>query len=124
MNILYISPTYFPLRGGTEQVIYELTSRLKSGNKIIIMTKQWEREMKPFEVINGIEIYRTRGINIKGFMLLTNYLSFFILGFKLHKKIKFDLIHLFHTYECGGAATLLRKIVLYIGELTETFGVT
>lgn len=111
MNILFLSPSYFPLRGGTEQVIYELVSRLKPFNKITILTIRWEKGMKPFEITSGVEIYRTKGLNIKGLILITYYLSLLFCAFKIRQKNKFDLIHMFHVYEVSGAAYLLKKLI-------------
>lgn len=110
MNILFLSPSFFPKRGGTEQVIYEVVSRLKSKHKIVILSARLGKEYKPHEIINGVEIYRASNITIKGLHLITKYLSFFFYGLKLHRRYKFDFIHMFHVYEVAGAAILLKKL--------------
>ena len=110
MNILFLSPSYFPIRGGTEQVIYSLVSHLKPSHTIKILTIRWEKKWKRFEIIDNIEIYRVGFLNIKGLSLYFKYLSLFFAALKLKKSFKFNIIHLFHVYDCGGAAYLLKKI--------------
>ena len=111
MNILFLSPSYFPIRGGTEQVIYSLVSQLKPFHNIKILTIRWEKKWKKFEIIDNIEVYRVGFLNIKGLSLYFKYLSFFIAALKLIKSFKLDIIHMFHVYDCGGAAYLLKKIL-------------
>ncbi len=111
MNILLISPSYFPIKNGTEQVIYELVSRLKQDNKIIILTVKWEKGMPSHEMIDGINIYRTKFINSKLFAQLTKYLGLFLSIISLNVKHRFDCIHMFHIYDTGGAAYLAKKLL-------------
>lgn len=111
MKILMISPSYFPQRGGTEQVIFELITRLKLKYDITILTSRLDNNWKKYEEIDGIKISRINlSSNSFGIRLLINYFNFFLAGFKLHKKNKYDLIHLFHVYENGYAAYLLKKL--------------
>lgn len=111
MNILILTPSFFPKRGGTEQVIYELTSRLKNLNNITILTSRLENKWKKFENFNGINIFRVRLSQIKGLRLYINYLTFFFVALKLNKIYKFDLTHMFHAYDCGGTAYLIKKVL-------------
>jgi len=110
MNILYISPSYFPLVGGTEQALCEIASRIAASHKTVLVTLQWE-DMKPFERVNGMEVYRAKAPVIRGLTLFLRYLAVFILAYKLHRRFRFDCVHLFHVYECGGAALVLKKLV-------------
>ena len=111
MNILFLTPSYFPIRGGTEQVIYELVSRLKAFHTIKILTLRWEKKWEKLEIIDSVEVYRVGFLNIKGLSLYFKYLSFFLAALRLNKSFKFDIIHMFHVYECGGAAYLLKKMI-------------
>ena len=88
MNILILSPTYFPLRGGTEQVIFEISKRLiKDNHNITVLATRWEG-LKSFEVIDTVDVYRITISKIKGLRLIFQYLSFFLTAIKLNKRKK------------------------------------
>ena len=109
MNILIISPSYFPLRGGTEQVIFELTKRLiRDNHNVTILTMRWEG-LKPFEVINNIEVYRINIIEMRGLTVPIYYLSLLFMAIKLNIRKKFNLIHMFHIYNVGFGGFLIKK---------------
>lgn len=112
MNILFVTPSYFPHRGGTEQVIHELANLLKENHSITILTQKRDKTMSSFETINGVDIYRIRP--------LPHYLGdFFHYNLKqkqlykkaneLHKRLKFDLVHNFHVYEFAPAVLKLKN---------------
>ena len=121
MNILFITPSYFPLRGGTEQVVYELSSLLKDTHKITILTRRITEDMKPYEVINSVEIYRSKLFHIKGLRLVIDSLFIFFLALKLHKAKKFDLIHMFHVFDVGGG-TILFKLFKRLPQIISLMG--
>jgi len=61
VRVLIISPCFFPIVGGTEVAIYEISKRLiKKGYEVIILTPNLPGlgRSKQFEEIEFIEVYR------------------------------------------------------------------
>ncbi len=58
-KILFITSLYTPHVGGIETMVTELSRRyIKLGFKVSIITKQWPSTLTPFEVIEGVSVYR------------------------------------------------------------------
>lgn len=112
MKILFITPSFFPQRGGTEQVIAELCKLISKTDQITILTQKRNKHWKSLEMIHGIEVHRVRP--------LPHYLGHFFhyelkqhqivrKALELHKKHNFDIIHNFHVFEFSKAVNTLRK---------------
>lgn len=60
MRILQISDLFHPVDGGVPTVIYELSKRLIAhGHKVAVATYQFQKDWQNYEVIDGIEVFRT-----------------------------------------------------------------
>lgn len=125
-NILLISPTFFPVRGGTEQVVAEIAKRLaekrenrKDKNSVTLITP-WLKgaDDKRYEKELNIRIIRIPSINKTGLnvvlpqLFLFLYLPYFFLKQRL-KKQKIDAVHMFHIYNLGGVVALWKKIMRF-----------
>lgn len=109
MKILILCPSFFPIRGGAEQTVYELASRLKADNTVVIVTLRWDKSFKRRETVGGLEVHRVGFLRFKGVNLLSKCLSLFFKMTALFRKYRFDVIHMFQVFETGCAAYLFRK---------------
>jgi hypothetical protein len=58
LKILYVLETYYPFVGGLARGFRILAESLAaSGHDVSVITQRFE-EMKPFEVVNGVKVYR------------------------------------------------------------------
>ena len=108
MKICMVTPSFFPITGGTEVAIYEVAARLiKQEHEIILITRRLG-DMNKRENIEGIEVHRVFAPD--------NPLGILPLQFSLFSKLKdvvktCDLIHQFHPYHMGFATILTKKIL-------------
>jgi phosphatidyl-myo-inositol dimannoside synthase len=116
-NILLVSPTFFPVRGGTEQVVYEIARRLAKKHDVTLVTPKIKGAAWT-EHLDGFTVQRIPNINKTGLnalipqTFLSLYLPYLFAKKRLTKK-KIDLVHLFHPYQVGGVIALLKKIMHY-----------
>ncbi len=116
MHLLLISPTFFPVRGGTEQVVAEIAQRLAQRHTVTLMTP-WIRkgQYDRYEQELGIRIVRVPSINTTGLNVLIPqlFLFFMLPGFFLWQKIRGRKIsvHMFHIYNLGGVVALWKKVL-------------
>jgi len=91
MNILMISLDYIPTVGGITAHVHELSHALKNiGCNVSIATKFVDKNQKPFEVLDGIDIYR---FDLKFFGATYGYqINKFINNLTVKKD--FDIIHI------------------------------
>lgn len=88
-KILYIVSLYSPHVGGIETFVSEISEQLKNKNiKPVIITKQWPEELKGFEIINDVEVFRVH--SFKNIDEMNNVLKMINI---IESKIKSDLIH-------------------------------
>ena len=111
MKILFLCPSYFPIRGGTEQVIHELASRLKSDNEVVIVTIRWEKRFERHEIMDGIAVHRVGYWRVKGLDMISKCLALLFKTTTLSRRARFDVVHMFHVLETGCAAFLIKKIL-------------
>ncbi len=101
-----ITPYYLPDVGGAEICIYELAKGLvKNGHKVNVVTKHFGN-LKKFEVMEGISVYRARSINLPQIRSLIAFLPMFLKALKVSKNS--DLIHAHITYPSGIIAMLIK----------------
>jgi len=111
MKILVLCPSYFPIRGGTEQAIHELASRLKADSEVVILTIRWDKAWPRRESIDGIEVHRAGYWRVKGLDTISKCLALFFRATALSRRAKFDVVHMFHVLETGCAAYLMKKVL-------------
>lgn len=59
MNILFFSRLFYPHVGGVEKHVAKISKILiNKGHKVTIVTEQSESKTKPYEIIEGIEVFR------------------------------------------------------------------
>ena len=89
-KILFICSLYYPHVGGIETFVSELSEQLKSQNITpVILTKKWPEDLKDFEIINGIEVFRVN--SFKNRNELNNVLERVKI---IELSIKSDIIHI------------------------------
>jgi glycosyltransferase involved in cell wall biosynthesis len=103
MRILMVTPSYYPIKGGTESVVRNLSIELnKVGVKTDILTFNMNRKWNPFwraktEKIDGINVYKIPALNwfpLEHSNRITLGINLIPGRFKNHFK-KYDIIH-FH----------------------------
>lgn len=101
MNILIITPTFFPIRGGTEQVIYDVSQEyIQKGHTVTVLSNRKQLDWPIREEIDGINVIRFKDLRFKfSYLFLNIYLCFKIWG--LNRKEKFDLITQYHVFPLG-----------------------
>jgi len=124
LNICMITPTYFPVMGGTEDFIFNLSNRLaRGGHRVTIVTPttyQKPHDLTEFvEETTGeiprseknVELVRFSFTNVKGCVFLTQGCNCFAKIVSAHKRQRFDIIHQFHIIPLGAVAVSLKRIL-------------
>jgi len=111
MKILVLCPSYFPIRGGTEQVVHELASRLKAENEVVILTIRWDKSWPRRESIDGIDVHRAGYWRVRGLTTISKCVALFFKTTALSRRAKFDVVHMFHVLETGCAAYLMKRVL-------------
>lgn len=111
MKILIITPSYFPIRGGTEQVVHDLSEEfVKKGVGVTILTLNRSNSPQKREIVDGIPVYRIPFIGIPFFSyFFSNIITFFTVAI-LIKKNRFNIVAQYHVYPLGLGALLAAKI--------------
>ena len=119
MKILIISPSFFPIVGGTEVAIHEISRRLlQRGHDVTILTPKYPelRNSKICEKMDAGQVYR---FPVSGYMYkfsaLTRYIDIQLRAFKkiieLDENEDFDILHQFHLFALGGGVILAKKLI-------------
>ncbi|MBD3392387.1 MAG: glycosyltransferase [Chitinivibrionales bacterium] len=110
MNIVIVTPSYFPSRGGTEQAIFEWAKRftIEHGVRIVALnhTNAPGREVSP----EGIEIHRLPKASIRIIGHAVRAILIFARLSRLDKESRIDLIHLGHVFQMGLGVMLFAKL--------------
>ena len=110
-KILILSTSYWPLMGGSETAIKEVTARLPDCS-FDLVTARLRADSLATEQMGNLRIFRVgSGLNFFKFLLPKNFLplAIFSLAQKLLKKERYALVHVFQASQAGGAAWLLKK---------------
>lgn len=108
MKITMITPYYLPYLAGAELYVYEVSKYLiKNGHKVNIVTKHFGN-LKKFEVMGGINVYRVKSIDLPQIRSLIAFPFMFLKALKLAKKS--DLIHAHIAYPSGIIAMLIKSL--------------
>lgn len=110
-KILILSTSFWPLVGGSETAIKEVTARLPD-YRFDLVTGRLDSHSLPREEVGSLRIFRVgNGLSFFKFLLPKNFLplAIFSLARKLVKTEPYDLIHVFQASQAGGAAWLLKK---------------
>lgn len=119
MKILIISPSFFPIVGGTEVAIHEISRRLlQRGHDVTILTPKYPefKSSKTCEKMDSVKVYRfpisSCMYNISA---LTRYTDIQLRAFRkmieLDRNENFDIFHQFHLFALGGAVVLAKKFL-------------
>lgn len=110
MHIVYLSPTFLPHRGRSEQVISEWASRLSRRHKITIITLRWKDEPYRSRVNRNVTCYRLPAFDIPivGHVLRAGAILLTLLGISVCSRI--DILHLCHVYHMGFGAVLYKHL--------------
>jgi len=93
MKIVHLTPNFYPVTGGIETFVYEISKRLvKEGQEITVITRipPWDKKLPRYEIIDGIEVLRFP------FNMIFRY-SFSLEALKTVLKKEFDIIHIHVT---------------------------
>jgi glycosyltransferase involved in cell wall biosynthesis len=108
MNILMISPYFYPEIGGAEFAAYEVSKWLaQKGHKVRVVTKHFG-EFKDYEVLNGIEVFRVRAKKIKGLQSLSAFPQMLRLSMRFAGDA--DVIHAHIPYPSAIIAYIIKKV--------------
>ena len=119
VKILIISPSFFPIVGGTEIVIFEISKRLvKKGHDVTILTPKYPefKNSKTCEKIDSVKVYRFPISScMYKFSALPRYIDMQMRAFRkiieLDRNEHFDIFHQFHLFALGGAVVLAKNIL-------------
>lgn len=94
MRIVILINNYTPLLGGAEIFVIKLSNYLiKNGHEVDVITLKHAPDHPNFEVIDGVNVYRVKYINIKGLGFITSFLSLFRTLKRNQQKRRYDIIH-------------------------------
>lgn len=117
MNILFLCRLYYPHVGGVEKHVEKICDILSRKHKLRIITYKFDDNLKDYEVINGIEVYRMKAatkLGVWNWMANNKYILdwaevlhvhdvyFWIIPYKLLNPKKKTFIT-FHGYEGNNA---------------------
>jgi len=95
MKVLFLSNYFLPHIGGVEKHIYELSKRLVNKFEVSIITEKFRKDLKDYEKIDGLNIFRVSYPHIKFLGLFTIWVKMFF----LLKQIKqADVIHIHDVF--------------------------
>lgn len=109
MKVLMVTPSFYPIKGGAETIIHEMSVKLnEAGIQTDILTFNMDRKWEPYwhyrtEVKDGVRIYKIPALNwlpVAHSDRVTQGVNL-IPGYFMHILRKYDIIH-FH----GGDMTL------------------
>jgi len=107
MNILMISPYFYPEVGGAEFAAYEVAKWLvHEGHIVRVVTKHFG-EFKDYEILDSIEIFRVRAKKIKGLQSLSAFPQMLRLSMRFAEDA--DVIHAHIPYPSGIIAYIIKK---------------
>ena len=110
MHITIISPTFFPIRGGTEQTIYEWVKRLKKNHKISILTLNYPKAPRRELFEESIDIYRIPPWEIRIIGHIIRAMLIVITLMEINRKAPIDVLHMGHVFRMGLGVTIFRKL--------------
>lgn len=109
-RIAIVTPSFFPVRGGTEQVVYEVGRRMAEKNKVVIITPKVPGA--PYrEQFEQMSIYRFPTMRMPVLNALSAQLVLLFFLPYILKKEKIELIHMYHVYQLGGAVAIIKKLL-------------
>jgi len=96
MKILFITRLFYPHVGGVEKHVYELGKDLTvKGENVTILTEKYDKKLKDFETIHGMEVVRFSYPHIRFLGLIFIWLQIF----RRQKLIKeADIIHIHDVF--------------------------
>jgi glycosyltransferase involved in cell wall biosynthesis len=108
-----LNSSFFPLIGGVEQQMRQMAGRMRAaGNEVIIVTYRIHPHWKRYEVIDGVPVYRTGGLFIKGKLRRRWALATLPLLWELiRQRHRYDLIHVHSMLEAGFVAVVAGKLL-------------
>lgn len=110
MNILLLTPTYYPTRGGTEQVIHDVTQEFVSkGHDVTILTVCKHKDWSQFETIDTIPVHRISFSEVFPTYPRKN-IKIFFKTLALLRSNTFDIVVQYHVYPLGLGAILAAKL--------------
>ena len=115
MKILMLNHEFPPIGGGASPVTFELARQLvEMGHSVDVVTMHYD-DLRRFETVEGINIYRTPAIRSKPNICYTHELATYILGaliktVRLAKRERYDIIHCHFIIPGGPLAWLVSKL--------------
>lgn len=109
MKICMLIDRFYPVIGGSENQAQQLSEQLiKKGVEVFVVTRRIQPEMKRFEYIGEIPVYR---FSPCGLTRYADYLTAVkIMQFLAENKEKYDIIHVHGVGNLGAVAVIISKI--------------
>ena len=117
MKIAMQQSAYYPWIGGAEIFAQKVAEHLvRGGHEVDMITGLWDKPdiftkswNKKHENINGVDIYRTKTVNIRNLKSLSCLFPIAYKTIKLDKKKDYDVIHS-HIFPAMQSGTIVQKI--------------
>ena len=117
MKIAMQQSAYYPWIGGAEIFAQKVAEHLvREGHEVDMITGLWDKPdiyteswNKKHENINGVDIYRTKTVNIRNLKSLSCLFPIAYKTIKLDKKKDYDVIHS-HIFPAMQSGTIVQKI--------------
>jgi glycosyltransferase involved in cell wall biosynthesis len=129
MKMAMLIPAYYPWIGGAEVFAQNVAEYMvQKGHEVDVITGLWDKPSvftstwnARHEVINGVDIYRTRTINIKNIKSLSCMLPIACKTIELDKIKNYDIIHS-HIFPAIQSGTIVKKLRKKINLVTVQGG--
>ena len=119
MKILILNYEFYPIGGGASSVTYEIARKyVQLKNQVDVLTMHY-KGLPPFEVIDGIRVYRVRCIRKRKEICHTHEMASFILSSllflrKFLRNKKYDICHCHFLIPTGILALWIKKKLVWI----------
>ena len=114
MNVLMLNHEFPPVGGGASPITFELSKQLvQMGNRVDVVTMHYG-DLPRFEIIDGINIYRTPALRKRPNICYTHELATYVPGasiktIRLARREKYDIIHCHFIVPGGMLAWIVSK---------------
>lgn len=111
MKIAIQIVSYYPIIAGAEvfaQCVAEhMTER---GNEVDVITLAERSNLKKYEIINGVKVYRVKPLKIYRLKLISAILALAKKTLELNREKDYDVVHSHLVFSAGQAGTIVKKL--------------
>lgn len=102
--------SYYPIVAGAEVFAQNVAEHLiKEGHEVDVITGCWSKQLKEYDVVNGVDVYRVKMIKIHNLQSLSIILPIAHKTLKLDSEKDYDVIHSHLAFSAAQSGTIVKK---------------